>query len=274
MKFLLTLFSFALCVSSYPLFTCPTWMQQSGVMNDLAVLADSVSSFPCYTHVNGVCNVYTCIQEIDGLYQTRIRIYENLSGDKFVVFRPTQQTPEGTAIHVDRQMVSCQFLGDHCSGFVLEKFQNAFLSLINQVDRGIWDSHHYIYTTGHSLGASFSVMMGIYLFNLFNINPRIILNMAGPFFGDAEFNTIYLEPLHEIMRDRFWMISTINKNDLSEFDGTIEGYNTPGSPFINIEQNVLCGIPIPKLEDSYGMHDLRNYQLFFTGKDCVLTYGD
>jgi hypothetical protein len=264
MKFLL-LISFVFYAFSYPDQTCPLFYQQSGIVQDLALLSDAISSYPIGADVLGVCGPYTCIEQTEGIYQTRMRIYKNQNQDHFIIFRPTQQTPEGTSIHVDRQLVPCD-LWENCSGLVMDKFQNAFLSLIdNSLNLG-----ENTFISGHSLGGVFAVMMGLYLYNVYNIVPQIILNLAGPFFGDIEFNRLYLEPLKEIMGEKLQFIETINQYNLSEFDGTIEGYNTPNFPFINIAPNLICGIPINKLSDSYGMHDLRNYQLFFTGKNCLI----
>jgi len=256
----------------YPLNTCPLWMEKSGILKDLSILSEAISM--TNSSIYGICDEYTCLEEVNGLFETRMRIYRNTQGDKYIVFRPTQQTPLGVSIHNDRELVPCQFLGEFCSGLVLDKFQNAFLSLINSVTTSYWDSHQYIYITGHSLGGSFSVMLGVYLFHLYDIQPRFILYMAGPFFADSEFNKMYLEPLGEIMRDGLCIMEDVNLYNMSEFDGTVEDYNTPNSPFINVEQKMLCGAPIYKLSDSYGMHDLRNYQLFFQEKDCLLIYGD
>jgi len=264
MKFLL-LISFVLSAFSYPDQACPLFYQQSGIIHDLALLSDAISAYPIGADVIGVCGQYSCIEQTEGIYETRMRIYKNQNQDHFIIFRPTQQTPEGTSIHVDRQLVPCN-LWENCSGLVMDKFQNAFSSLM---DNSIEDATN-IFIAGHSLGGVFAVMMGTMLYNEYNIIPKIILNLAGPFFGDLEFNRLYLEPLKQIMGENLQFIETINQYNLSEFDGTIEGYNTLNYPFINIEPNLICGIPIYKLSDSYGMHDLRNYQLFFTGENCLI----
>ena len=102
--------------------------------------------------------------------------------------------------------------------------------------------------------------------------------MAGPFFGDTEFNQQYLTPLFNKMRDQLIITETINIENPSEFDGTIEGYtcdvppDVPPDvqPDIDIPIEMICGLPIYKIEDSYGMHDLRNYKEFFMGTICTV----
>jgi len=266
MKFLI-FFTIPCLVFAYPATTCNNNIYNSGRMNDLALLADSVSSQPYYSEIYGVCSSYKTIYEKDGSYDTRMRIYENDQKEKFVIFRPTQQNPTGTSIHAYRQMVPCSFLSPNCNGLVLDRFQQAFSSLVSDTD-SFWTPGSNIYISGHSLGASFSVMMGVYLVNDFQITPKMILNMAGPFFGDSVFNQDYLISLAESLQENLVICESVNENNQSEFDGTIEGYNCGTQPDINILNYLICGVPIYKLPNSYGMHDLNNYREFFVGNRC------
>jgi hypothetical protein len=284
-------------VFGYPPSICGEWMKKSSTLNDMATLADSISSSSNTTDILGIigtvngCNntreLYKPVYEKDGLYDTRMRIYRieegHREGDLVIVFRPTQQNPTGTSIHTYRRMVPCTFLGDGCKGLVMERFQEAFQSLVEDRSiRNIINDKVYIYSTGHSLGGTFSVMMGVYLYETLEIRPKIILSMAGPFFGDTVFNQQYLTPLFNSMRDQLIITETINIENPSEFDGTIEGYTCDIPPDIppvvqhdiDIPIEMICGLPIYKIEDSYGMHDLRNYREFFTGTLCTLLQGD
>ena len=290
-----------LMVLGYPPSICGDWMKKSSMLNDMATLADSISSSSNTTDILGSigtvigCNntrdTYRPVYEKDGLYDTRMRIYKieegHREGDLVIVFRPTQQNPTGTSIHADRRMVPCEYLGDGCKGLVMERFQEAFLSLVEDLGgeklmTNIINDKVYMYITGHSLGGTFSVMMGVYLYERFQIRPKIILSMAGPFFGDTEFNQQYLTPLFNRMRDQLIITETINIENPSEFDGTIEGYtcdvppDVPPDvqPDIDIPIEMICGLPIYKIEDSYGMHDLRNYKEFFMGTICTVYQGD
>lgn len=266
MKFLL-LFTIPCLAFGYPASNCNNKIYNSGIMNDLALLAESVSSQPFYSDIHGVCHTYKSVYEKDGSYDTRMRIYENEQNEKFVVFRPTQQNPTGTSIHAYRQMVPCSFITPNCNGLVLDRFQQAFISLVSGTD-SFWTPGSNIYISGHSLGASFSIMMGIYLAQDFQITPKMILNMAGPFFGDTVFNQAYLIPLAESLQENLVICESVNENNQGEFDGTIEGYNCGTQPDINILTNLICGVPIYKLPNSYGMHDLNNYREFFVGNGC------
>jgi hypothetical protein len=91
-----------------------------------------------------------------------------------------------------------------------------------------------------------------------------MLGLAGPFIGDETFSTKYQKPLHDKLQNRWYQVET---TDQSSFDGTVEGYNTDNSQ-IFIDNDLICGVEISKLPDSYGMHDLRNYHLFFQGHEC------
>jgi len=295
-----------LMVLGYPPSICGDWMKKSSMLNDMAMLADSISSSSNTTEILGVigtvngCNntrdKYQPVYEKDGLYDTRMRIYRieggQRQGDLVIVFRPTQQNFIGTSIHTDRRMVPCEYLGDGCKGLVMERFQEAFTSLVEDgLIRNIINDKVNIYITGHSLGGTFSVMMGIYLYEKLEIRSKIILSMAGPFFGDTVFNQQYLTPLFDRLRDELIITETINIDNPSEFDGTIEGYlcdippdiqpgNQPDNqqiehqPDIDIPIEMICGLPIYKIEESYGMHDLRNYKEFFTGTVCTIYQGD
>lgn len=269
MKTLLLLLFFMKTLS-YPIINCPIKMHESGLLNDLAYLADTVSWNSNYENIQGVCGNYNFIHQSNGIYDTRMRIYSKNNDSIFIVFRPTQMTDEGGNIHVDRQLALCNFI-NNCQGKVHNRFQQAFLSLINDgLDYNFYYSlkNYKIYITGHSLGGALQLFMGIYLYYTFNIIPSFMLGLAGPFIGDELFSNIYQISLKNILKDNWWQVETINIYDNSEFDGTVEGYNVDYYPYIFIYSKAICGIIVEKLSDSYGMHDLRNYKLFFVGNKC------
>lgn len=281
-----------------PTAECPSLLSSSGVVNDLGMLADVVSSDQADI-VKGVCGTYEQMYEKNGAYDTRMRIYQNLDTNHTVfTFRPTQQTREGGDIHNDRKLSACRYMNGSCYGLVNDRFQEAFSTLIEDLDDEFFKTLRTlnVSTVGHSLGGSFQLMMGVYLNSMFNITPVYMLGLAGPFVGDEVFTTTYQSPLKDVMKDRWWQIETVDKTDPRSYDGTVEGYNVnngdgvpdwgnlpfnPLSPFqpwvpkedriktpIFIDRDALCGVLIEPLAESYGMHDLKNYRLALTGRQC------
>lgn len=255
--------------ASVPYHECPSWMRSNGYINDLGMLADAVSWPNDGAVIKGVCQNFVISQDISGKYDTRMRIYRSLNYNLTVIsFRPTQQTPDGGNIHNDRKMVMCSFF-PHCQGKVHERFQEAFLSLINQVKD--WSFiYNDIATVGHSLGGSLQLFMGLFLWKKYNKPPLLSLGFAGPFIGDEKFSNNYLDGYFYVMQHRWWQIETTDANDPKRYDGTVEGYQV-GNNEIFIDMEAVCSFPINPLQipdQAYGMHDLRQYRLYLAGKTC------
>ena len=283
---------FILGVKAYPSILCPRELSQSGFTNDLGLLADVVS-WENTPIVNGVCGAYNQIFEKHGEYDTRMRIYKNnITNDVIFSFRPTQQTSAGGDIHNNRKLSACRYMNGSCYGLVNDRFQEAFITLTEDLGDDFFKSlpTDSVSTVGHSLGGSFQLMMGVYLYSMYSIAPKYMLGFAGPFVGDVVFTETYQYPLKDKLQDKWWQIETVDVNNPSSYDGTVEGYNVnlpendpweAWNPFVKkppedvtvntpiyIEEDAICRIEIIPLSDSYGMHDLKNYRLALTGKDC------
>ena len=258
---------------AYPQNLCPSTLKTSGNVRDLVFLSDTVSWDQGFHHLEGICGNYTLLHQSNGVYDTRMRVYEKDPHNLVIVFRPTQSTPQGGDIHVDRKLVPCLFLNGSCRGWVDQRFQEAFLSMLHDgVDEDFWIQHvkgKKVSIVGHSLGGSFVIFMGVYLYHLLKTPPLYMIGLAGPFVGNEIFSDVYQIPLHEKMGNRWFQMETINTQNYKEYDSTTETYNVAKTPFIYIYRDVLCGLQVSKIPDSYGMHDLRNYNLFFTGEKCV-----
>uniref|UniRef100_A0A6C0K421 Fungal lipase-type domain-containing protein n=1 Tax=viral metagenome TaxID=1070528 RepID=A0A6C0K421_9ZZZZ len=248
-------------VTGYPSTPCPQEWRKDPIMKDLVVLSDAVSWDGC-SDVRG----YPCIQDVHGKYDTRMKIYQTSAVTVFV-FRPTQNTAPGQDIHKNRRLVSCvPLLGEGCLGMVNDRFQEAFCSLMGQVDlQEVLSPSKAVYLTGHSLGGALQLMMGVYLYFRFSVVPSKMIGFAGPFIGDTTFTDKYVGGLRSVMSQSgvVWQIETIDQRNPQQYDGTVEGYQVDGPPYMQIETSMICGIPIDPLPDSYGLHDLRNYALFF-----------
>lgn len=261
---------FFLLTWSLPLRYCPFWIKQNGIVRDMAFLSDVVS-WDGVEKVEGVCSEYHIIFEKEGSYDTRMRIFSS-SDEKnlFIVFRPTQQNPEGEGIHQERELTECTFLPS-CIGKVHERFQEAFLSLIEDEE---WSSHikddKIIFTTGHSLGGALQLFMALYLKHVFHILPHYSIGFAGPLIGDPVFSKRYLTDFQLAMNERWWQVETVNKETM-EFDGTVETYQV-GMNELAIPRESVCGfdiIPLPIPSQAYGMHDLKQYTLYLQGCVCA-----
>lgn len=239
---------------------CPQSWSNQPLYHDLVILADVVSWNNDYQLVKGDASFYKCMYEKEGKYDTRMRVYQSYNNETILVFRPTQSTDEGGQIHVNRVLTNCLFLNQSCQGMVHQRFQEAFLSLSENMP-SIQNSSS-IYVVGHSLGGSLALFMALYLYHVLRLTPISVIGLAGPFIGDEKFSELYL-PLFE---DSIWFqVEAINSYNLSEYDGTVEGYNVDKPPYIYIDQHAICTVTVPKKEDSYGMHDLKNYMEFFNG---------
>lgn len=249
---------------------CPSWMLRSGIVNDLGKLSDIVSWDGGFELVHGVCGEYHLLTQTEGIYDTRMRIYEKTPEEKVVVFRPTQQTSAGGDIHVNRQLVPTTFLSN-ATGLVHDRFQQAFQDLIQKLpERFIVNElkGKKVYVTGHSLGGSFQLFMALYLWKEWDTLPELALGFAGPFIGDEVFNQIYQVPFQELMGDKWKQIEAVNRYNEWDKDGTCEGYQVDSYPYLYINQNAICLLPTDHLSYSYGMHDLRNYQTGIQGNYC------
>lgn len=263
---------FALAAFTYPAIgfprtSCPTWWRTDWRVRDLVRLSDVVSwdgGFEKVPSHQGSASFWLQTQ-MNGVYDTRMRVYSRTSpNETVIVFRPTQATPEGQAIHANRRLVPCA-LYPGCTGLVHERMQEATLSLMKTVD---WDAllHNAstVWITGHSLGGALSLMASVVLRRANVVNAdrplAMVLGLAGPFVGDETFVAA------ETATTSFpsFQVETIDAVGKG-FDGTVEGYNVDQPPFIYINTSRICGVEITPLSDSYGLHDLRNYALWFQG---------
>jgi hypothetical protein len=250
-----------------PQYTCPEWLSQRAVTNDIGFLCETVSWNS--GDIDGLCSRYTVAHESSGPYDTRMRIYRaEETGDHFIVFRPTQQNPTGGSIHAERKMVPCTFFPD-CIGNVHERFQQAFIALIETVPDWTAILEREVFIAGHSLGGVFAEFMGFYLWQVHNRAPTLILSLAGPFIGDETFAWYYHYGLRQATQDMWWQVETVSLTNENNFDGTVEGYQVDDSG-IFIDRELICGFPIEPLpipSQSYGMHDLNQYRLFLKGTE-------
>lgn len=248
---------------------CPDVLYNNGYINDIGLLCDAVSS-DAYT-VQGVCGEYEPILTTAGMYDTRMRIYDNHQDDLFIIFRPTQSTPEGGNIHVDRHLSLCTFI-NNCTGLVHDRFQEAFVSLLVDFS-SINLTNKKVYVAGHSLGGALSLFMTIYLWKEKSILPEVSLGIAGPFIGDQEFSDAYQNDLKNQI-PLWWQIESMNNYDMSQYDGTVEYYNVDYEPYLFIDMNVVCYLLVNPVQDSYGMHDLKNYRQGLHGNNCEQKIND
>lgn len=264
----------ACCSMASPPVACPEWMGQSGIASDLGLLADTVSWDGGYGTIDGRCGRYSLLAEADGVYDTRMRVY-GMEDENVVVinYRPTQQTPAGGDIHVNRVLAPCVFF-DECTGLVHQRFQEAFLDLLGRlpesfIEDNIVAGNKTVRLSGHSLGGSLQLFMAIYLWRHYGVAPETVLGLAGPFIGDEAFTIAHQTPFKALVGDRWWQVEAVNRYNLYEFDGTVEGYNVDHEPFVYIMYEAICGLPVDHLADSYGMHDLRNYRTGLDGYQCA-----
>jgi hypothetical protein len=249
---------------------CPQEIYSRGDWNDLGLLSEVVSWDGGFEYVHGVCGEYRLLQQTEGIYDTRMRIYEKSSEDIVIVFRPTQQTSQGGDIHVNRRLVPCSFINE-CQGLVNDRFQEAFLDLISKVPSSFWEEkvrHKNVLVAGHSLGGSLQLFMAFYLWKELETLPQMSFGLAGPFIGDSVFTDQYQKELKEKMGNTWWQVEAQNKYNSWDVDTTVEGYQVDSYPKLEIQQEVICRLSVDHLSDSYGMHDLRNYRTGLRGNQC------
>jgi len=245
---------------------CPDVLYRSGDANDIGLLSDTVSSDDNGLVV-GVCDSYASIATYEGDYATRMRIYRGTNHDStMIIFRPTQAS--GGDIHNDRRLVPCTFIPG-CVGRVHERFQEAFLSLVETAGGDMQTLITApLFLGGHSLGGSLSLLMTIYLWRVYGILPVMSLGIAGPMIGDAEFSDEYQRTLHRSII--WWQMESADRTNRENRDGTIESYNT-SPPEMEIDTDAICLLlidPLPSYE-TYGMHDLKNYRVGLAGVDAA-----
>jgi hypothetical protein len=242
---------------AYPNISCPDWMHEERLASDLGMLADTVSWNDEYARIEGLDSVYNLIGEAEGIYDTRMRIYESEKGEYLISYRPTQQTPEGGNIHDQRRLVPCQFV-QNCIGRVHDRFQQAFMNLLDIIGQDVLRTlqNQTIHMGSHSLGGALQLFMAVYLKEMYGTIPTTVLGFAGPFIGDYDFTEKYMQTPKN---DRWWQVESVNRVNPAEYDGTVEVYNVDDGS-IYIQSDSICGLLVDKLSYSYGMHDLRNYR--------------
>lgn len=249
------------CANAVPPACAPTILKDP-MIRDLVMASERVSwndeSFQGTTG-SWYETIATCEME---RYDTRMRMYQKKDEDTvLVMFRPTQQTWNGGSIHAERRVATNRFLDTDSSGNVHERFQEAFLQMHDECAphlRTLVDQNQTFYVAGHSLGGSFSLFMAHKLFYDYDVTPRAVYGFAGTFIGDETFHTTLQAP----MRNDFplWLIEVVDINNPDNRDGTSEGYQTSDNQ-LYIDPSMICGFYIVPLgpDQSYGMHDLKNY---------------
>ena len=247
---------------------CPLEWKTNTRIQDFVMLMDRVSWPSDVTGqiIDGKNASYLQIAQNDGSYDTRMRVYTGGNNTIFFVFRPTQQTEEGGRIHHDIRLVPTEFLSTSAfHGFVHERFQQAFISLLQNSDvlQNI-KTYDNIYVGGHSLGGALSIFMLMHLVYNIGIIPDKVIGLAGPFIGDEEFNNHFQKPLLSDKNLEWFQVYTQIESSPAVQDETISGYNSSFQPFIYYNPDLVCALSIPyQLSDSYGMHDIKNYISWF-----------
>jgi hypothetical protein len=227
------------------------------MLSDLVVLADMVSQPEVPVGAYGV--LQTCDSP---LYDTRMRVYAS-QDTAIIVFRPTQQTPQGGDIHVDRHVSPADFLQHKTNqGRVHYRFQQAYLEMVHScrsILSTLATAKQNIYVTGHSLGGSFSLFMAATLYYDFHIVPQGVYAFAGTFIGDEEYTEVIQRPL--VSTFPVQLMEVVDRHDPNRRDGTSEQYQTADQS-LDIVTSMICGLYIDPLgpQESYGLHDLKNYQ--------------
>jgi hypothetical protein len=227
------------------------------MLSDLVILADMVSQ------PEAPVGTYHVLQTCDSpLYDTRMRVYAS-EDTTVIVFRPTQQTPQGGDIHVDRHVSPADFLQHKTNqGRVHYRFQQAYLEMVHScrsVLSTLATGKQNLYVTGHSLGGSFSLFMAASLYYDFYIVPQGVYAFAGTFIGDEEYTEVIQRPL--VSTFPVQLMEVVDRHDPNRRDGTSEQYQTSDQS-LDIVTSMICGLYIDPLgpQESYGLHDLKNYQ--------------
>lgn len=246
---------------------CPFKWKQDTKIQDFVMLMDRVSWTSDTTGqiIDGRNGSYLQIAQSDGVYDTRMRVYTSNDKTIFFIFRPTQQ--DGWTIHQDIKLVSIQFLSAVLDGFVHERFQEAFMSLLQNMPSDVLQNikiYKKIYIGGHSLGGALSIFMLMHLVYNIGIIPDNVIGLAGPFIGDDIFDTNFQKPLQSLKSLEWFQVYTQIVSSTNIKDETILGYNSSYPPFIYYNDDLVCTFSIPtQVPDSYGMHDIKNYISWF-----------
>jgi hypothetical protein len=245
-------------VIARPDYPCSNNIIENGLTTDMIRIADQVSGGE--EDVFGKCGSYRSLITCNGIYDTRMRIYEMIMNNNMIyiiVFRPTQQTPIGGDIHVNRELIPTSFLISNNRGRVHHRFQEAFINLYDQCKHviDIFNNNSTIYITGHSLGGAFALFMSAKLYYDYNLTSKVY-SFAGTFIGNKEYTEYVQNNIKENVEIN--LVETVDKNNWDNFDGTTEYYNTPDNS-IYIDHDMICAFYVEPLKDSYGMHDIKNY---------------
>ena len=222
------------------------------MLSDLGVLADAVSWDGVY-HVDAPSGrAFDVSYESEGVFDTRMRVYDWEDTSVFV-FRPTQQTPAGGDIHVDRRLVPATFISNG-TGMVHERFQMAFSSLTDALDISRY-SNRTVMMCSHSLGGALDLFMHVYLQHEHGITPALVMSLAGPFIGDEEFTKAHVSEL-----GGYWMhMEVVDESNPNAVDRTVEGYNVDQPPYIFVDMNHVCGL-WARIAEPSNLHLIQNYQ--------------
>jgi len=131
---------------------------------------------------------------------------------------------------------------------VHERFQQAFHSLIDQVDD--WSPYldgRTIHLGGHSLGGAFSIFMQVHLWEVYGRVAFMNLGLAGPFIVDDAFTYVHQYPLRYLTAGTWWQVKVVDNNTPGNIDGTVEGYQVASREKIFIEEDAICSFPINPL---------------------------
>ena len=248
---IITLISFISAAAAQALRRCQD-LPFKDMLSDLGVLADAVSWDGIY-HVDAPSGrAFDVSYESEGVFDTRLRIYDWEDTSVFV-FRPTQQTPAGGDIHVDRRLVPTTFITNG-TGMVHERFQMAFESLTDGLDMTRY-ANRTVMMCSHSLGGALNLFMNVYLQHENQITPTPVLSLAGPFIGDEAFTKAHVSTLRGYWRH----LEVVDESNPDAVDRTVEGYNVDQPPYIFVDMDHVCGLWAHIVEPS-NLHLIQNYQ--------------
>ena len=131
-----------------------------------------------------------------------------------------------------------------------------------------------VYVFGTSLGGALQLFMALWLWKVQGVLPTLSLGIAGPFIGDKAFADAYQEPYRVASKGTWWQSESVDVKNATRFDDVCESYQVPPTGHeLYVQRNAMCAFPVHPLkipQEAFGMHDLRQYHLFLSGKDCSL----